>query len=347
MPRSNLLAMPDARFWAMLLAGFVAAFPPGTGRAASTGASENTKVTLLSEQSSVRPGAPFTVGLRMEMRDGWHTYWKNPGDSGLPLRIEWKLPEGFSAGPIDWPAPERMPTGPEMSYGYAGEVLLPILITPPEKITASSITIGGTFRWLECNEVCLPGSATLDLSLPVGTEVPAASPAAPLFAEARSRMPLDAARLGLAAEAGPRAISISFRLPQGTAPRDPYFFVDQPLIADYAAPQAWEPVRGGYRLTMTPAPNTAGPPARLTGVLVTRDRPRPAAQAAFRVDVAVVPGDPSPAGRAARNESPPFSWYAAALGLAGVGLAFWIRRKASVRREGPPRQGTGGGETGI
>ena len=66
---------------------------------------------------------PTTVALRLKMKPGWHVYWQNPGDSGLPTTIDWKLPSGFAAGPIQWPAPHALPAGPLINYGYEGEVL--------------------------------------------------------------------------------------------------------------------------------------------------------------------------------------------------------------------------------
>src|SRR2546427_4268365 len=104
----------------------------GIARETPAEASANVSVELLSERAAIEPGMPFRVGLLMRMRPGWHTYWKNPGDSGLPLRVTWNLPEGFSAGPIDWPTPERIPENGLMSYGYSRDVLIPIEITPPE-----------------------------------------------------------------------------------------------------------------------------------------------------------------------------------------------------------------------
>ena len=79
---------------------------------------------LVAERAALVPGEPVTVALRLKAIPGWHTYWRNPGDSGEPTRIEWRLPRGFSAGEIEWPVPERIPVGPLMNFGYHGEVLL-------------------------------------------------------------------------------------------------------------------------------------------------------------------------------------------------------------------------------
>ncbi len=79
---------------------------------------------LVPERSALVPGEPLTVALRLAMDRGWHTYWQNPGDSGLPTTLAWKLPAGMSAGPMQWPAPQALPVGPLLNYGYEGEVLL-------------------------------------------------------------------------------------------------------------------------------------------------------------------------------------------------------------------------------
>lgn len=282
-------------FVAALLALCLAtASGPDRALAASTGASQNADVALVSENAAVRPGRPFYLGLRMRMKQGWHTYWNNPGDSGLPTKIDWKLPEGFLAGSIEWPAPERMPTRSEMSYGYAGEVVLPVLITPPSAVGPDSIALAAVVHWLECADVCLPGSATLDLKLPVTRGEPVPGPDAGSFATARSMLPRDGADWQLASVAGPRAISLEFRPPKGVNPKSAYLFVDRPLVVDYAASQPWGRLGDGFRLTARPAPNAADTLERLTGVLVVEGRGAGATRMAIRVDIPVLRGDPAP-----------------------------------------------------
>jgi thiol:disulfide interchange protein DsbD len=111
-------------------------------------------------------GAPVWVGLKLRHEAGWHTYWKNPGDAGMPTRIEWTLPEGWTAGGIEWPAPERLQIGPLGSYGYEGEVVLPVKLFPPAGWDAkSAVQIGARASWLVCKEQCIPESASVSLSL--------------------------------------------------------------------------------------------------------------------------------------------------------------------------------------
>ncbi len=287
-PISKLAAFRLWFVWIPLLAW------PAMAVGASSGAGRHTEVTLITEHASIQPGRPFTVALRMNLEDGWHTYWKNPGDAGLPLRIEWALPPGFSAGPIEWPAPERIPAPPLMDYGYGGQVVIPVRITPPAHTNAREVSIAGTFEWLECKEICLPAEAALDLRLPVRAEPPSPGPDAAVIAGSRLRLPEQARGWGLSAEAGPRAISLGFRGPDGMAPaRGAYFFVDQPMVADYAAPQGFESTGRGHRLTLTPAPN-APRPDRLSGVLVVEGDEKPGSTRAIHVDVPVASGDPAP-----------------------------------------------------
>jgi thiol:disulfide interchange protein DsbD len=315
------------------IAGLLAALFAGTGREASADAGGNISVALLSDQASVEPGRPFYVGLHMKMRRGWHIYWKNPGDSGLPLRITWNLPAGFAAGPIAWPAPERIPEKTLVSYGYGREVLIPIEITPPKRLAADSVTLAGTFEWLECKDVCLPGSSVLRLSLPVRSGPPAAGSNARLFAEARSRIPGPPVGWSFSAEAGPRAISLALRVPPGISPRGGYLFVDQPLVADYAAPQGFERIADGYRITVSPAPNASGAPKRLTGVLVLEGGAGAKSRTAVQVDVPVRPGDPAPAPAQPERAQAPAALYAALVALLGIGLALVLAGAMRSRRK--------------
>ncbi|MGH8761531.1 MAG: protein-disulfide reductase DsbD domain-containing protein, partial [Burkholderiales bacterium] len=126
---------------------------------------------LIPEKTSLRPGEPATVALRLKMEKRWHTYWKNPGDSGLPTRINWTLPQGFSAGPIQWPAPRRINVGPLTNFGYEGEIFLLTDIQVPARLAAgTAVPITAMADWLVCEEFCIPGDATFSFMLPVSNE---------------------------------------------------------------------------------------------------------------------------------------------------------------------------------
>lgn len=149
------------------------------------------EVELVSEVTHVQPGEPFRVGLRMLPDTHWHTYWKNPGDSGLATEMEWTLPEGARASGIHWPYPERVPLGHLVNYGYSGEHLLPVTITPPPSLEAGGeFPVSVVAEWLVCEEICIPGEAELSMALPVRAETPNSNDSvAELFDWADQRRP--------------------------------------------------------------------------------------------------------------------------------------------------------------
>lgn len=153
-------------------------------------------VELLSEVDEILPGRPFRVGLSIRHESEWHTYWRNPGDSGLETRFTWTLPEGFEAGDIQWPYPERHEIGHLVNYGYSDDLLLPVEITPPDSLAAGrGVGIRLKADWLVCKIECIPGSAEFTLKLPVIGPDGAANRSAPesgfapRFARADERRP--------------------------------------------------------------------------------------------------------------------------------------------------------------
>jgi thiol:disulfide interchange protein/DsbC/DsbD-like thiol-disulfide interchange protein len=125
---------------------------------------------LLADTNAIVPGKSFTVGLLLRMAPGWHTYWKFSGDAGLPTELKWKLPPGWKSGEIEWPVPlKTIDPGDIETYGYENEVLLMQEITPPSKLDGSSAKLSTEANWLVCEKICIPGSATLQLDLPVAS----------------------------------------------------------------------------------------------------------------------------------------------------------------------------------
>jgi thiol:disulfide interchange protein/DsbC/DsbD-like thiol-disulfide interchange protein len=128
---------------------------------------ELVKAELLADTNAVVPGKPFTVGLLLRMAPGWHTYWKFPGDAGIPTELKWKFPPGWKAGEIQWPIPlKTIDPGDIQTYGYQDEVLLMQEITPPAKIDNSPVKFSADATWLVCEKICIPGNASLQLELP-------------------------------------------------------------------------------------------------------------------------------------------------------------------------------------
>ncbi|ACD82778.1 Thiol:disulfide interchange protein [Methylacidiphilum infernorum V4] len=140
----------------------------GMAATSSSARSRHVEVSLLSELDAVSPGSHFYVALRMKMDEGWHTYWLNPGDAGSATKIDWTLPVGVHAGPIQWPSPSVISLPPLTSFGYEGEcwLLIPMDISQEQQL-GSSVNIKAFVQWVECAQSCLPGSAELNLTLPV------------------------------------------------------------------------------------------------------------------------------------------------------------------------------------
>ena len=132
---------------------------------------------LVAQTRGAAPGSTIWVALAQTLEKGWHTYWRNPGDAGEATRITWTLPAGWRAGDIVWPAPNRLPVGPIMNYGYEGKVLLASPIEVPAGATpGQNVTLQAVADYLVCADVCIPGQATVRLVLPIVAGAPPADP---------------------------------------------------------------------------------------------------------------------------------------------------------------------------
>ena len=154
------------------------------------------KPQLLADVASVQPGSTFTVGVLLDVAAGWHVYWTNPGDSGLAPTVKFKLPEGFTAGPLRFPTPERFtPGADQVAYGYGGSVMLTASVKAPADLKPDApVAIGANLSWLVCSEACVPGKGKVELSLPVSKDAaPADERTAKLFRQWSARLPADAA----------------------------------------------------------------------------------------------------------------------------------------------------------
>jgi thiol:disulfide interchange protein DsbD len=129
---------------------------------------------LVARHTTFQPGKPIDAALRLKIIDHWHTYWRNPGDSGLPTKLKWTLPEGFAAGEIEWPYPKKLPLGPLMNFGYEGEVLHLVSIqTPAAFQPGAKVTFRAKADWLVCADVCIPEEGVVSLSLTAADSAPA------------------------------------------------------------------------------------------------------------------------------------------------------------------------------
>ena len=147
-----------------------------------------TKVSLLVEASSVKPGTTVNVGLFQKIPDGWHTYWKNPGETGEATKIKWTLPDGIEVGEAQWPVPEKIESFEQITYAYHDEVLLIIPLQLAKDIKPGEYDLKGVVTWLECEETCLPGETEVTAKLLVGNEQKMGESAG-LFTKWRKHLP--------------------------------------------------------------------------------------------------------------------------------------------------------------
>jgi thiol:disulfide interchange protein/DsbC/DsbD-like thiol-disulfide interchange protein len=239
--------------------------PPGPPRVS---------VSLVSEVASVEPGASFWVGLRQRIVPGWHTYWTNPGDSGEPPILDWGLPEGWQAGPLVFPQPERVPVGPLMSYGYTGEVLLLTRLTAPAGLAPGTpVTLRGHAAWLVCEKICIPEEADVALTLPVIAGKPAPGAGAAAIEHTRRAVP-GPSPWPASLRATPEAVIVSVaatRLDPGRI-AEVVFFPGRWGVMDHAAPQEVTIGRDGITLRAARGLVPGAADFDLDGVLVIREK---------------------------------------------------------------------------
>ena len=192
--------------------------------------------TLISAEDGLLPGTKATLGLQLEIADHWHTYWRNPGDSGFPPSLAWDLPAGFQAGALAYPAPTRFTTAGSAGFGYEHEVIHVFeLSIPPGAEPGSRVILKAKARWLACDPLqCFPGEASLEISLPVKAtpkEISATSHAPKMHAAAPpKRMP---GKVLTITEAGE---SLSFEIPAVLSGDGLDVFCEAPSLIDYSAP---------------------------------------------------------------------------------------------------------------
>jgi DsbC/DsbD-like thiol-disulfide interchange protein len=177
----------------MPLRGFLLSLTVVIFPGAALAATSHVHVDLLANVAAVCPGKPFWLGVSLTVDPGWHVYWSNPGDAGLPTRVKFSLPDGFTAGPLQYPTPQRFDQpGNIVAFGYENRVILLAQVTPPADLPAD---FAGQFHadvsWLVCSEQCIPGQQTADLTLQFSAAPQAANQE--LFDAWISRLPVDAA----------------------------------------------------------------------------------------------------------------------------------------------------------
>jgi DsbC/DsbD-like thiol-disulfide interchange protein len=282
------------------------------------------------------------LGLLMRHQPHWHSYWKNPGDSGMPTSFRWTLPEGVSAGAIEWPTPQRLPLGPLVNYGYEGEVLLPVLLTLAPAFRADVLAVKLRADWLVCKDICIPQQGEFALTVHAGAPSPAKMAHAAAFARARAELPqvLDGATAQ--ARVQDQALVLQAQgLPPSWQGRAVEFFAEDAGVIEHAAvpEQRWDGASLHLRVPLSAQRSESPQPMR--AVLVARGE-----RTGVALSVAVqggwpAPGTAPPGGAPARAAAPAQdavpaglqdAWALPALGFVlvalGAGVVWGFRRRS-------------------
>lgn len=239
---------------------------------------KNVEAQLISTQSTIVPGEPFTIGLRLKIDPTWHTYWVNPGPTGKPTTLDLDLPPGWMAGELQFPVPKKFITDystpgfeyKEPGFGYEGEVVHPMEITPPDDLeSGTSVTLSGNSAWLMCDpNTCVPGKAALSITLQVG-ESAQPSPMAGAIEKAISKVPVQQdwpVRIAMEGE----TLVVSTDAPGETIPENSKlnFYPLEVGVVDLLPDP--EIVRDGetYELTFATIENATAAPESFSGLLV-------------------------------------------------------------------------------
>lgn len=224
---------------------------------------------LVSAVESIQPGSPFWVALRLKMEPHWHVYWRNAGDAGLATRVEWDLPEGFDAGPIQWPYPEFIATPPLANFGYEDEVFLLTEMTPPARLPETeNIIIRGTATWLVCKEICIPGKADVSISLSTTNGLRRASTWVKQFEETRKKLPLRKSAWTFTGTLTKDHILLRASMSKPHDVSAVRFFPYEGGIIQHSVDQVWAQTDSGFTLNLLRSRVAEENPTHLSGILV-------------------------------------------------------------------------------
>jgi thiol:disulfide interchange protein DsbD len=266
-------------------------------------------VQLLVLSQGLNRGEPADAGLYFKMEPGWHIYWKNAGDAGEPPHAQWTLPEGITAGALQFPAPRRLPLGPLMDFGYEDEALFPLTLNVAKTAKPGPAILHAKVDWLVCRASCIPGKAELEVSREVDDR-PGKPVSLKSDSEIFNRM---AGRLPTSLPASDQAVfqptKEGFRLSveTGQAEIEASFFPSDENILDNPAPQKLTPTANGLILDLKKDANLTANPSQLKGVLeLSGGRAFELAALPGRVEAqASAPTSPAPTTAAATRSSAP------------------------------------------
>lgn len=281
---------------------------------------EHLTAELTSLSPQVSAGGTVQLGLVLTIEEHWHVYWVNAGDSGEPPRVRWTLPKGVTVGPMQFPAPHRLPLGPLMDFGYEDQVAFPMLLSVTPSSKPGKIHLDAKVDWLVCSSVCLPGKAHLGLDLDV-VRGPLPEPqrvGALGAAVANLPKPLPP---GMSATAIGDSKRILITLKTGSNEQDAEFYPNDPDQIANAAEQQLESLPDGIKISLLRAadpnnssstPKAGSLPKTLHGLVEL------SASEAYDITVPVTAGTLPPMGSAAKSRSDSATDVTA---LGAIGLA--------------------------
>lgn len=312
-----------AQFAALLAAMLFAAPAAHAQGQPLTFKSERVELSLVAQDRAAVPGEQTIVALRINQARGWHTYWMNAGDAGLPPELKWDLPPGWTFDGVVWPAPGRMPEGGGtlMTYGWEGDVFLPMRFSvPADARGTASIRVKATV--LVCAHICVPETADLSLDLPVGESAVPNGPEGQAVMRTVSAAPVPNFQINSAATLADGRLRLSFAGPPltGQSADGAYFYPARPGVIRHVAPQKIEKGPAGFTLDLEAAPGLSDISPAIDGVLATR-------AGAWRVSVRPGPAPDGSSGAGTAIPATPSSLpskpeYSETPSEAGLGLPF-------------------------
>jgi DsbC/DsbD-like thiol-disulfide interchange protein len=232
------------------------------------------RAQLIADVDAITAGKPFRLAVRLEIKEGWHVNWLNPGDAGLAPGVEWRVPAGFKTTVMCWPYPERFEAGPLLIFGYAKELILVTEVTPPARIPDGPVQLGAEVTWLACEEACIPGSATLSLALPV-EQAPRPSPWSGPIEAWLGRCPRPAGAWNVDASVFEDAMLLDLQTAEDSSVKlsSAFFYPYDTGVIENASPQLLSIMEGpqgrsAYQLRVQFWRMATGTPERVRGVLV-------------------------------------------------------------------------------
>ncbi len=272
------------------------------------------KAELIAQDAHVAPGSTIYVAVRQQIDKDWHTYWRNPGDSGQATSLKWTLPAGWKAGDIVWATPRTLPFGPLTNYGYSGEVVLPVPIEVPANAKPGPMTLQALAEFLVCEKICIPESAILSVNLTVADGAPRPDARwGRTVADALAAAPKPAGLTAAFQNGKTLTLAVAGAPLKGADMAGAWFFPFAPTVIDHAKTQTADRGSDGLTLTLPPgyAFEAGQPPAVIDGVLVVGGK-------AYEISA---PAGPAPAGVSGLGPPPSAAGSAGAAPKTGLLIA--------------------------